>query len=230
MYMFYRTPAGNRSKAARIRTGRGRQQSGSPRAEDRSSSVASGGSSASRGFTFQFRSSPRSTSTTNSRGTYRGINLALGRRNNSGDGPTEAEVPTTTTTTRRNKAGDHKVEFEGLEPDERSSMHTASTHALSSLQAATRSRSISGTRGSAGAIEMPTVAGIGPIPEDGGVSPDTQSPRYGDVTHTSQLARGELGYHPGAAENSQGEIDMSQYMAPHSAYSDLLQDPNPNVY
>jgi hypothetical protein len=124
-----------------------------------------------------------------------GINLGLGRRSNSGDGPTEAEVPTTV----RNNPGGRKVEFEGLEPDERTSSHTTSTHALSSLQAATRSRSISGTRGSAGAIEMPTVAGIGPIPEDGGVSPDTQSPRYGDVARTSQLARGDSGYQTGAA-------------------------------
>jgi hypothetical protein len=201
MYMFHRIRAGNRSKAARIRTGqtRGMQQpSASPRAEDRSSSVASGSSATARGFTFQFRSSPRSVNTTNSRGSYLGINLGLGRRSNSGDVPTEAEGPPTT----RDKPGGHNVE----------------------------SRSTGGARPTGGAIEMLTVAGIGPIPEDGAASPDTQSPRYGDVAHTSQLARGELGYHPGAAENSQGELDMSQYMAPHSAHSDLLQDPNPNVY
>jgi hypothetical protein len=138
-----------------------------------------------------------------------GIKLGLGRRSNSGaDLPTESEVPTTTGI----MPGGHKVE--GIEPDERASSntqstHTVSTHALSSLQAATRSRSISGARPSGGAIEMPTVGGIAPIPEDGAASPDTQSSRYGDVAHTSQMPRGELGHHLGAAENSQGNVDMS---------------------
>jgi hypothetical protein len=111
-----------------------------------------------------------------------GINLGLGRRSNSGaDLPTESEVPTTTGI----MPGGHKVE--GIEPDERASSntqstHTVSTHALSSLQAATRSRSLSGAHPTGGAIEMPTVGGIAPIQEgDGAASPDTQSPRYGDV-------------------------------------------------